>query len=159
MSRYVPGMINHLSNKLSRGASALYRERFGIGIIEWRILSQLAIAPGSSARSICEITGLDKAAVSRSFEVLRMRRLVTFPRTTGRREQFARLSHSGRRLHDQIIEIALERERRLLAPLSLAERQTLIALLGRIHAGVDAVNAPYIAKASDVQKKAPRRVS
>jgi DNA-binding MarR family transcriptional regulator len=159
MSRYVPGMINHISNKLSRGASALYRERFGIGIIEWRILSQLAIAPGSSARAICEITGLDKAAVSRSFEVLRTRRLVSFPRTATGREQFASLSSAGRRLHDRIIEIALERERRLLAPLSPAERQTLVVLLHRIHSAVDAMNDPYIAKASREQKRAPRRVS
>jgi DNA-binding MarR family transcriptional regulator len=140
MTQYVPGLINHLSNKLSRGASALYRERFGIGIIEWRILAQLAISPGSTARSICDRTALDKSAVSRSFGVLHAREMIAFPEATGRREQFATLTAAGRRVHDRVMRLALQREERFLAPLSSAERRTLVGLLNRLYENVDAVN-------------------
>ncbi len=142
MSRYVPGMITHLSNKLSRGASALYRKHFGIGIIEWRIMAQLAVAPGSSARAICATTGLDKAAVSRSFEVLEGKRLVTFADGDSR-EQPAHLTAAGRRLHDRIAAVALERERRLLVSLTPQERSTLAELLNRIGDNLDLVEAPH----------------
>ena len=140
MTRYVPALINHISNKLSRGASALYRERYGIGIIEWRILAQLASEPGTTARSICERTALDKSAVSRSFGVLQNRGLIAFPKNNGRREQFATLTAAGKRLHDRIMKVALEREQRFLAPLSNAERLVLVELLNKLYANVDAVN-------------------
>ena len=140
MSRYVPALINHLSNKLSRGASAIYRERFGVGIIEWRILAQLGSTSGSTAGDICDRTAMDKAAVSRSFVVLAQRGLIKFPKETGRRNQVATLTPAGRRLHDKIMQIALERERRLLDVLTVAERTTLVQLLNRISSRVDALD-------------------
>ncbi len=140
MTRYVPALINHLSNKLSRGASALYRERYGIGIIEWRILAQLGSSRGSTARAICDRTALDKAAVSRSFVVLHERGMIAFPKETGRRGQVASLTTSGRRLHDRIMSVALEREKRFLAPLSAAERRTLVDLLNRLYEHVDSID-------------------
>ena len=140
MARYVPALITHLSNKLSRGASAIYRERFGIGIIEWRILAQLGSSPGSTARMICERTALDKAAVSRSFVVLVERGLIRLSKPSGRREYVADMSAAGRRLHDRIVTLALEREERFLAPLSNAERRTLVALLNRLDQHVDSID-------------------
>lgn len=140
MQRYVPALINHLSNKLSRGASALYRARYGVGIIEWRILAQLGSAPGSTARAICDRTALDKAAVSRSFVVLHERGLIAFPKDTGRRDQVASLTASGRRTHDRIMKLALDREERFLAPLSTSERNTLVQLLNRLYEHVDSID-------------------
>lgn len=140
MSRYVPALINHLSNKLSRGASAVYRERYGIGIIEWRILAQLGSSGESTARAICDRTALDKAAVSRSFVVLHERGLIAFPKDAGRRDQIASLTAAGRRLHDRIMHVALEREKRFLAPLSVGERRTLVDLLNRLNDHVDSID-------------------
>ena len=140
MTRYVPALINHLSNKLSRGASALYRERYGIGIIEWRILAQLGSAGANTARAICDRTALDKAAVSRSFGVLHDLGYIAFPAETSRRDQVAHLTPSGRRLHGRIMAVALEREQRFLAPLSAAERRTLIGLLNRLNENVDSID-------------------
>lgn len=140
MNRYVPGLITHLSNKLSRGASALYRERYGIGIIEWRIIAQLGSAPGSTARAICDRTALDKSAVSRSFVVLQERGLVAFAQGASRREQRANLTAAGRKMHERIAKLALSREERFLAPLSADERAQLVALLSRLYDNVDAVD-------------------
>jgi len=141
MTRYVPALINHLSNKLSRGASAIYRDRYGIGIIEWRILAQLGSSPGSTARTICDRTALDKGAVSRSFVVLQKRGFIEFDNGTTSRNRIAMLTETGRTLHDGIMQIALERERRFLAPLSESERFALIRLLNRLYEHVDALDA------------------
>jgi hypothetical protein len=59
------------------------------------------------------------------------------------RERPAHLTVAGRSLHDRIIDVALERERRLLATLTVHERDLLAALLNRIEANLPAVEAPH----------------
>ena len=43
LETYVPYFLTAISNTWSRSASRLYLERFGVGVTEWRVLSQLAI--------------------------------------------------------------------------------------------------------------------
>jgi DNA-binding MarR family transcriptional regulator len=49
------------------------------------------------------------------------------------------LTPKGRAVHEQVIVVALERERRLLACLRKDEREVLIDLLRRVHANLGAV--------------------
>jgi hypothetical protein len=65
------------------------------------------------------------------------------------RVRIATLTAKGRALHDQILEMALQRERTLLSVLSDAERETLLRLLKRVHENLSAVEAAtsaYIAR-------------
>ena len=55
------------------------------------------------------------------------------------RLRLASLTPKGQALHDEIRELALERERALLAPLSTAEREVLLDLLRRLHDNLPAV--------------------
>ena len=66
LDNYVPAYLTYLAGKISNSASATYRPRFGIGITDWRIVALLATEPWVSAGRICDVIGLDKAAVSRS---------------------------------------------------------------------------------------------
>ena len=50
------------------------------------------------------------------------------------------MTPKGWTTHDEVIAVALERERRLLSCLRKDERETLIGLLRRIHGNLDAVN-------------------
>jgi DNA-binding MarR family transcriptional regulator len=135
---YIPGLVTHLSNKLSRSASNLFRRHFGIGVLEWRILAQLAIAPDSSASRLCAVIGLDKGAASRGMQRLGVLGLVAF--ADDGRVRRARLTPAGRRLHDRMLVVALERERRQLAPLDERERSMLHTLLARLEAQLPEVN-------------------
>ena len=142
LERYVPALLVFISNKLSRGGSATYRRLFGIGVTEWRILAMLAVEPNIPANRICQVIGFDKALVSRVVQALAAQGLVSSAPNPGdgRRHTIA-LTLKGKRLHDRVIEVALERERLLLADLAPAEVETLIHLLRRLHRRVDAVNA------------------
>ena len=65
------------------------------------------------------------------------------------RVRIATLTPQGRALHDQIRDMALERERALLSVLSDSERETLLRLLKRLHENLPAVEkatAHYVAK-------------
>ncbi|MNY66756.1 hypothetical protein D3C86_2042330 [compost metagenome] len=50
------------------------------------------------------------------------------------------MTPEGKSLHDRILVVALEREKRLLADFSPAEIDMLVNLLGRMHARVNEVN-------------------
>ena len=143
LDRYVPALITFIANKLSRSATVLYQKRFGVNVTEWRILALLAIEPAISAARICHVIGYDKGPVSRTLAMMEERGLVTIrPDKRDGRTHAISLAPKGQATHDQVIALALERERRLLSCLRSDEREALINLLVRIHGNLDAVTAP-----------------
>lgn len=161
LARYVPALLTFVSNKLSRSGSALYRRHFGVGIIEWRVLTMLALEPSIPASRVCQVIGLDKGPVSRSLAGLERQGLVTIRAdATDTRRRLATLTPAGRALHDRIIMVALERERRLLSCLTAEQQDSLIELLNLLHENLGAVNrpipippaAPPVAEAADETK-------
>jgi DNA-binding MarR family transcriptional regulator len=143
LTSYVPALLTFVSNKLSRSGSALYRRHFGVGIIEWRILAMLAVEPAIPATRVCQVIGLDKGPVSRSLAFMERRGLVTIRADEAdTRRRLATLTPAGRALHDRIIVVALERERRLLSCLTPEQRAALVELLNLLHDNLAAVNRP-----------------
>ena len=115
VTNYVPFFLSSINNALSRGASNLYRERFGIGISEWRTVSMLAIEPGITAARICEVINLDKAAASRALATLdELGYLDSVSSEKDPRKRLWWLNEKGYELHAKIIRIALRREETLI---------------------------------------------
>ncbi|TGD95279.1 MarR family winged helix-turn-helix transcriptional regulator [Methylobacterium nonmethylotrophicum] len=143
LERYVPALLTFVANKLSHSASATYQRRFGVNVTEWRIMSLLAIEPGIPAARICQVIGFDKGPVSRTLASLEKRDLVAVEADPDdARRRLIRLTMRGEALHDEIIVVALERERRLTACLTPEQRDTLIDLLNRLHANLPALATP-----------------
>src|SRR6478735_5184568 len=140
LDRYVPAFVTFIANKLSNSATAFYQRQFGVNVTEWRIMSLLAIEPGIPASRICHVIGFDKGPVSRTLAGMEERGLVSIraDRQDGRTHSIS-LTAKGHTTHDQVIAVALERERRLLSCLSKPEREILIGLLLRVHGNLDAV--------------------
>ena len=131
---YAVAYLTWIANKVSNSASALYRKRFGIGVSDWRIMALLAVEPWIPAGRISEVIGFDKAVISRSVGFLQERGLVeTRFRDNNQRRQFIALTRSGLALHDEIVDVAREREAFLLADLTEQERKTALKLLKKIH--------------------------
>jgi DNA-binding MarR family transcriptional regulator len=143
LERYVPALLVFLANKLTSGASAIFRRHFNIGTTEWRVMAMIAVEPGIAASRICKVIGFDKAAVSRALAILQKKALLRArsPRSDRRRLEYT-LSAKGWRLHGRILGIPLERERRLLGDLSPGERETLIGLLNRLHRRIPEIIGP-----------------
>ena len=118
--RYVAALFTFVANNLLRSATATYQRRFGVNVTAWRIMSLLAIEPDIPAWRICRVIGFDKGPVSRT---LAERSLVSVhPAPKDRRSHIIALTSDGRTKHDEIIVVALERERRLLDCLTRASR-------------------------------------
>jgi DNA-binding MarR family transcriptional regulator len=148
---HIATRIAIFSNRVSRAASRFYRERYGIGVVEWRVLMFIGRAGETSANRICSETDLDKGAVSRSLNVLARMGIVSIKEdgADSRRHNIA-LTARGRALHDRIVPVALERQRELLHDLSPVEVETLKDIIRRMQARVaDGKAAP--------EKPAPKR--
>jgi len=150
LDRYTVAYLVWTANKLSRGASHNYLKLFGVGVETWRCLVLLAIHNSVPAQQISQVMGMDKASVSRCFKIMQQKGLILMGLdASDGRVRIATLTPKGRALHDQILEMALERERVLLSVLSETERETLLRLLKRVHenlAAVETATASYIAR-------------
>lgn len=161
LERYAPAYLTFVANKLGRGASRNYLRVFDVGVETWRCLVLLAIHTSITAQELSQVLGMDKASVSRCFKGLQAKRLITMglDEADGR-VRIATLTPAGRALHDEIRDMALERERALLAVLSESERDTLLRLLKRLHENLPAVEkatAQYVAKHyPDAARRRPR---
>jgi len=140
LDRYLPALLAWIATKLQRGASQHYRNIFDVGIETWRCLVLLAIEHSISAQRVARITGMDKSSVSRCFKSMQEKGLITMAmHDDDGRLRIAHLTQEGRHLHDQMLGIALERDRALVEVLEPAELDTLIALLRRLHGNLPAV--------------------
>ena len=116
---FLPYRLSVLSNTVSSAIAAAYFSNFGLSIPEWRIVAVLAANPGLSAAEVTARTAMDKVAVSRAVATLlaagRLRR-TTAP--ADRRRTHLALTPAGARVYAQVVPMALDYERQLVAPLS-----------------------------------------
>ena len=133
LDRFLPYRLSVLSNRISLDIAALYGERFGLNVTEWRILAVLGRYPSLSATDVAERTAMDKVAVSRAVtSLLASGRLKRRLHGDDRRRSVLQLSAKGYRVYDEVAPLALEYERRLLEGLQPDERSALDRLLSRM---------------------------
>jgi DNA-binding MarR family transcriptional regulator len=138
LNSHIPTKVAIFANRLSRSASRYYRKRFGIGVVEWRLMMIIGHATETRANWICREIELDKGAVSRSLAVLQRMGIVSVEEDgeDGRRNNVA-LTAKGRALHDEMVPIALDRQSELVADLTQAEIETFTRLIDRLQAKID----------------------
>lgn len=140
LDRYVPAYLTWIANKLSRGASQHYLSTFDVGIETWRCLVLLAVERAISAQQVSSVIGMDKGSVSRCFKSMQESGLIRIELdTSDGRVRIAVLTSKGRHLHDQIMGMALDRERAFLSVLDEDEVDVLLGLMRRLHANLPAV--------------------
>jgi len=161
LERYVPAYLSWISNKLSRGASQHYLSAFNIGIEVWRCLVLLAVESQVSAQQVSRVIGMDKAAVSRCFKTMHDQGFISFTLDAqDGRLRLAKLTPKGRVLHDEVLQVALEREKAFLSVLSDTEVNVLIDLLKRLHdnlAHVDAATVDFLSRKAPSPRKSRQR--
>ncbi|SMY08859.1 MarR family winged helix-turn-helix transcriptional regulator [Flavimaricola marinus] len=135
---YAPFLLNATSNAWQRRTAADYRERFGIGIVEWRILSMLNIEPGITASRVCDVIRMDKSAASRTLSDLNTRGLLCFEaseKDTRKRRWW--LSDDGRRKHDEVLSAALEHEGELVQDIDPEDFEIFLKVIRQMLRNLD----------------------
>jgi DNA-binding MarR family transcriptional regulator len=139
LNEFIPGVITWLYNRYSADSSRSYRNWYGLGVTDWRVLAYLGVNKEGTAATISKFINLDKAATSRSIQMLKSEGLVEITQTTGRKI-FLILTPAGQKAFDEISVLALDRESALLTGFSKGEISLLNEMLHRMLANVPLVS-------------------
>jgi DNA-binding MarR family transcriptional regulator len=165
LKHHVGSKIAIFANRMLRASSRFYRQHYGIGVVEWRVIMFVGYTNETSANRICSETDLDKGAISRSLNGL-VRKGIIRMREDGADSRLRKvgLTTKGRALHDRIVPVAMERQRILLSGLTHTEVEKLLELIGRLRtkaAGYRTSRDDRLAASDDAQNRAgaTRRVA
>lgn len=131
-------LVTFAGNRLTREATRAYQAEFGIGVMDWRMLVMLTRSPGCSVAQAARLTGIDKAAVSRSLQRLESTGLAQSEAQSGdeRRKSWS-LTPKGQDLHGRILPRALERQQDLLKGFTPEETAQFITYMQRFLANIE----------------------
>ncbi len=106
---------------------------FGLIRPEWTILICLNFQDGVNARDICEITEQPRNTISRAVRTLSEKGLISYKTDPGdARRTVLLLTQEGKQMHERIMPMFEEGERRMLACLTASEQQQLDGLLDKL---------------------------
>lgn len=143
LDRFLPYRLSVLSNTVSKGIAALYADRFGITIPEWRVLAVLGHFGPATSAEICRRTAMDKVQVSRAIQRLTTGGLIDREvDPADRRRATIAMTAKGRSVHREIVPLALSCEATLLESLNRKEREQLGALLDKLGAEARRLTKP-----------------
>jgi len=133
LDTFLPYRLNVLASVVSQGLSALYAERHGLGIPEWRVVATLGQFGSMTAKEIGAHSHMHKTKVSRAVASLTKRRLVQ--RRANRRdlrEAFISLTRDGETVYADLVPIAESFAAQLSEGFTAEERRQLDSLLTRL---------------------------
>lgn len=136
LERFLPYRLAVLAQRVSRDFSAIYRERFGLSVAEWRVLAHLSAAGSVSVREIHLHADLEKSKASRAAARLEEAGLIEKRAAAEDRRLVAlTLSPKGRETMAALIPLAEAYEAEVLARLAPEDRvaldRAITALTGR----------------------------
>lgn len=121
------------ANRLTILAARRVRALADLTLTEWRVLTVLAMAPGSSAAGIVRAVMVDKSVASRTLRQLENAGLTTIEADiTDRRQSRLFLTSKGQALYDHMLPIIRKTEEQAWSTLSAGERLVLREMLERL---------------------------
>ena len=115
LDEFLPYRLNVCANMVSNALSAIYADRYKIGVPEWRVLVTLGEFGLMTAKAIGIHSHMHKTKVSRAVALLERRKLVARARQRDDlREAFLSLTPAGRDIYSDLAPIALEFARQLM---------------------------------------------
>jgi DNA-binding MarR family transcriptional regulator len=131
LENFLPFRLNILAQEVSLRLSAIYSERFGLDIPQWRILANLASRGDMTAQAIAKLTLSHKSTISRAVAELEGRKLIErITDKTDKRAYVLRMTAKGKTLFAELLPLVLGYEKSLLDRLTAAEVKSLsVALL------------------------------
>jgi DNA-binding MarR family transcriptional regulator len=139
---FIGALIMGIANRMMTGASNHHRNRWNLGISEWRALVALGGADGLIVRELAVRADLDYALASKSLKVLEERGLVTLEQTQTRgRATVVQLTPAGKLIRGEMVKASTRRQKRLLSTFTEEEERTLRELLVKLDRQIPHMNA------------------
>jgi DNA-binding MarR family transcriptional regulator len=130
LEAFLPFRLNRLAAEVSRRMSAIYADRFGLDIPEWRVLATLSSRGSATAQAIVASTRTHKSTISRAVATLTRRELIEREGSADDgRAVLLRLSDKGHAMMREIVPLVLAEERAILKRLPASKRAQLLEVL------------------------------
>ena len=126
--------LHVVANLISRGAELRYRRQFGVSLWEWRTVAHLgAEREPLSLNQLARFAGIHKSQMSRVVTGLTERKLVLrAPDAEDARGVRLTLSKAGRKLYQDLIGAATERDELFRRRLTKDEAEAFNKVLGKL---------------------------
>ncbi|AXI83880.1 winged helix-turn-helix transcriptional regulator [Xylella taiwanensis] len=133
LEQFLPFRISVLSKHINNNIARIYENRYSMAATEWRVITILALYPGSSASKVSEHSAMDKVAVSRAVaRLLKQRFIQRETHGDDRRRSMLTLSPTGHQVYETVAPLINKMENQLMSVLSENERQLLDHLIDRL---------------------------
>jgi DNA-binding MarR family transcriptional regulator len=130
---FLPYRLDILAEGVSRALSRLYKEPYGLGVPEWRVLAHLGQYAPIAARDIAAHSRMHKTKVSRAVaELEQLGFVVRAGSDQDRREELLSLSSKGKAAYADLAPKAADFARHLLDDLNTTERRALDSAIDRL---------------------------
>jgi DNA-binding MarR family transcriptional regulator len=119
---------NHVSHAFARKLL-----KSGVTVAEWVVLREMYGRNNISPSTLADLTGMTRGAASKLIDRLVDKKLITREeRSDDRRFQDICLTSAGIKLVPDLASLADRNDREFFAPLSVAERETLLVILKKL---------------------------
>jgi DNA-binding MarR family transcriptional regulator len=133
LDRFLPYRLDILAEAVSRGLSRIYKDKYGLGVPEWRVLAHLGQYAPITAKAIGAHSRMHKTKVSRAVAALEeLGFLVRSGSSEDRREALLSLTAKGQAAYDDLAPKAADFAQHLLDDLSAGERRALEHTIDRL---------------------------
>ncbi|WP_198087362.1 MarR family winged helix-turn-helix transcriptional regulator [Variovorax sp. E3] len=135
LEAFLPFQLSVVANRLSQSVGRAISQRFSLQIPEWRIVVVLGKYGPLSALEIARKTSMDKARVSRAQHRLVDLGLANMQPDEGdRRKVIVSLGPQGLRIYREMVPLAVETARQLLAGITPQRLEFLEDIMGDLFA-------------------------
>jgi len=130
---FIPYKLSVVANRVSQSVGRLFEAEFNIQIPEWRILMALYAYGSLVFNEVVDKTSMDKARVSRAQRRLADLALISTASDPGdKRKLILAITPAGRKICNDILPRAAERETWFLAVLDHREHRQLDVILDKL---------------------------
>jgi len=132
-SQLVAQKIHNLAALMARESDQILRQRFGVGLSQYKILAAKEESPHLQQRAIAIELGQTEASVSRQVKLLQNKGMITVRKNPrNRREHLAELSAKGARFTEAARQSLATYHSSVVSHLSRRQQDILLELLGEL---------------------------
>ena len=136
LQNFLPYLLNQAAEESSLAFQQVYKGRYGMLRMEWRVLFHLGIYGQMTAKEIGQRARIHKTKVSRAVSKLQQRRFLTRERDEAdRRVEHLDLTTAGRAAYVDLLVVAQEYDQKLVAQFSDEEVDLIRRMLRRLAVG------------------------
>ena len=133
LATFIPYLLNRAAEKTSNEFEVVYRSRYGMLRMEWRVLFHLGQYGSLTAKDICIKGDLHKTKVSRAVAALENKRfLEREAQPQDRRYDTLWLSSKGQQVYRELCHEALDFHNSIIKRLPANDADAVIAMLKKL---------------------------